>query len=158
MTHAPLASPDDGISYANTAVTGTTTTTTTTAAPSGFSTDPCAPSTPSGYGSGFKMNVTLSSANIGDPSSFVWFQLDSSGRLLHIDNVVDEGTDAAGVRTGTYIGDDPGGCPTPSNPIGGQGLKYSDLTGAGKSIPQQLIGLAYTTSSIAPGPYVVWFE
>jgi hypothetical protein len=106
------------------------------------------------------MSVTFQSANAGDPTSFVWFQMDTTGRILHIDNAVDVGLDSAGLQRAAYTGND-AGCPGATNPIGVQNLKYSDMTGAGKNLAGvTLVGLAYTSSTVGggPGPYTVWFE
>lgn len=131
------------------------------ATPGAFSTDACSPSSPTGYGSAFKMSVTFQSANASDPTTYVWFQLDQPNRLLHIDNAVFMAApDSAGLQRGSFFFDDPG-CPGATNPIAPQNLKYSEITGAGQDMADvTLVGLAYTTSTVGggPGPYTVWFE
>jgi hypothetical protein len=172
FTVTSLSAPQDGYSISIAQATPTPTPTDTSApvatptpTPSptpaaSFSTDACSPSSPTGYGSGFTMSITFQSSNAGDPTSYVWFQLDQANRLLHIDNAVDMGLDSAGLVRAAFFSNDPG-CPGPSNPVGTQALKYSDLTGAGKDLASvTLVGLAYTTSTVGggPGPYTVWFE
>jgi hypothetical protein len=83
MTYAQLASPEDGISYANNAVTGTTTTTTTTPAAGGTSLaggSTCATrvSWPL-YGSSNKYLITFT-----DDTTPQYFESDSTSRTITI--------------------------------------------------------------------------
>jgi hypothetical protein len=167
FTTTQLAGPDNGFSFFNNVIANPTPTVTPvppTPSPTpaaGFSTDACAPSSPTGYGSAFKMSVTFQSANAGDPTTWVWFQLDQPNRLLHIDNAVFMAApDSAGLQRGTFVSDD-AGCPGVTNNLAPQNLKYSQITGAGQDLQAvTLVGLAYTTSTVGggPGPYTVWFE
>jgi hypothetical protein len=83
MTYGTLSSPADGISYSNTAVTGTTTTTTTPSGGGGNSltggTTCAGRVTWPAYGSSNKYNITFPSSGVKQ-----YFEIDSSTRKFYI--------------------------------------------------------------------------